>query len=176
MLMRGINMLARSNPFPRRVRCRTFARNLTASLLCLAFAITLGACDPIVDKHAPVAVQLINSNFRVAVCASGQIAGVLVQTRGPLSFEDWATVWDADGEYVIGIGEILESADVPPGLVANVWNIPVVDAGDRVVIAIAGPVLHIGTEFTVPKGGIPSDRWLHPDGSTTSSPCEGVSN
>ena len=144
------------------------------SLALLSIAV-LAACDPLAQGDAPLAIQRVDGNFRLAVCTRLVLESVLVEERGDRGDDGsgWMTIWDAiEGEIPLTAVSVLDAGQPPQEMDVTSWLTVRNVVGDEISVLLVGvDDSVVTTSFIIPEGGLPSDAWMHHDGTLTSDPC-----
>jgi hypothetical protein len=129
--------------------------------------LALSACDPHNNLQGPLSVRLSDGEIEVAVCTSMESTGVLGYARNVGG--DWIEVWKGTGTTTFASGDVLSADNLAE-------RFPEIDT-------LIHPDLDGDSEFSFAVYGSPNavasirvarntDGWTHPDGSTTTMPCE----
>lgn len=126
----------------------------------------LAGCDTGIFS-GPIAVRTNDGGLEIAVCAAVDADEILVLERRS---GEWHEFWSASGRFT------LEPEDVvrPEGYYAETLFFvePQLLPGHELdVVFLRGDKNDIGAVLTIPRTGLPTDRWLQSDGAITEETC-----
>ena len=123
----------------------------------------------------PIAIRQNDGTISIAVCRDVSPQKFLADFRNVPNGEDWKPFVKGEGEAAISAGTIIELTSLPDGLDYTVSNQPDFSPGTDFEVFLLPPEGQPGkliALFTLdPAEVVPTDSWLHPDGSTTADPC-----
>lgn len=150
-------------------------RGSCAALGVALLAKVLSACDPINDPDPPFAIGADSSGFSIGFCEKLAVTAVLIEARSD-GFDEWATVWNGEGERTVYAGDEWNAGEVPDGFTASVWEGQILDSAQQIDVVLSvensdGEPDSVHASFAVPDGGLASGEWLRANGRITDQPC-----
>jgi hypothetical protein len=124
----------------------------------------------------PMAIKRDGASLLVAVCVDVDLVGVYAEEQNNSEGIRSAKFFEASGSARVTAGTIF-SSDAPwSGLTSTVQSAPDLRAGSDILYQLDTPTATAESQahFLIGSGGLSSSEWLHPDGSTTTQPCDGV--
>ncbi len=171
---------ANTNPRPTLL---AVVRVVAAWVAILVPAFLVGGCTQLPNQAlGPLTIQVQDGSLRVAVCQAIYAREIYANSHGPDVVDNfWRARAPDAGGVAIGAGTILTTDSLDkyflattaarePTVFHQYWGITVA------VLDASDPKGNFVAAFDLRDRAVPSDSWLHPEGTVTSEPCEGVSS
>lgn len=145
----------------------TARRALVAGLVMSMFALTLSGClidRPVVGN---LSLQREGDDVRVAFCEPFAIDVLWIDQRVGKRQQ----VWEARPSLRVAAGEIVDRLALGGSL--QQLSDFAFDSASSIIVQASGGNSSVEAEFPI-GDGVPTDRWLHPDGSVTNAACGGI--
>jgi hypothetical protein len=141
-------------------------------------ALTLAGLSGCFESPAvgPAAIQRDGDSLKIVACAAIDADLVFVEERNLAANRPWTTVWRFEAMLPLSSGDMISTdPSVTAGCPGEVRKVPRLAAGDQVSVLLANnlaePPQSISAVFQLGEDGLSESRWLHPDGTSTITPC-----
>jgi hypothetical protein len=144
-------------------------RRAAMSCLLIASSFLFAACEN--ARVGPVAIQDDGGHLLVAVCDDITASRLWFDEKRADDGSSWTTFWKADVSLELVRGDVISTDEraTPQG---GDRDDPRLQPGDGIDIQVDGEPRQFAAQFTVPEGGMPDGKWLHPDGEFSAVPCD----
>jgi hypothetical protein len=150
-------------------------RAFAAGVMAIVAALTLSSCENNLAM-GPLAVKRSGSHMLIAVCTDLEVAQVLASYKTSIWSNKSPYFLKGTGSSSLHFGDILSTAGSWGDLTLTTQRDPVMDGGASLEIQMTAPkyVKQVSAAFKFTGDGLSRTRWLHPDGTLTKKPCDGV--
>jgi hypothetical protein len=150
-------------------------RVVAAAMVAIFASVALSSCDNNLAM-GPLAVKRSGSHMLIAVCADMEVSRVMAGYKTSIWSNKSPDFLEGTGSSSLHFGDILSTGDSWDNLKLRTQKDPDMGGGASIDILLIGPkhVDQISAAFKFNGDGLSRTRWLHPDGTSTKRPCDGV--
>lgn len=147
-----------------------------SAVLSLALLL-LAACGTPSRFEGPEALRAVGDDILIAVCTDASATELDVSTRQADVADDWLPIWREAGVHNFSAGDTMTLGQTPEGMVTAVLDpAPEIREGTSIKIRLSllapGESVIVAWFEPLATIALPTDEWLHPDGSTSMEPCD----